>query len=180
MVHTLALIGAWRLCYSRLVSFLMRCVAGLVFLLVACTPADQTKAPSKPLRADISSAGPGSVQALVAQAQQEARAEGRRLVVYVGASWCEPCQVFLNTLKAGELPAHFADLRFLKFDHDNDENRLDEAGYGGAMIPRFVVPAPDGSSTGRRFEGSTKGPEAIANIVPRLEGILNAPEAAAP
>ena len=162
-------------------SFPMRLTVGLVCLLVACKPADPVaQAPSKPLRADISTAGPGAVQALVAKAQQAAQREGRRLVVYVGASWCEPCQVFLDTLKAGELPAHFADLRFLKFDHDNDESRLNEAGYGGALIPRFVVPASDGSSTERRFEGSTKGPEAITNIVPRLEGILNAPEAAAP
>ena len=122
----------------------------------------------------------GEVPELVLAELEQAKQHGQQLLVYVGASWCEPCQVFLDALKANELPPHFDDLRFLKFDHDNDESRLDEAGFGGKMIPRFVVPAPDGSATERRFEGSTKGPEAITNIVPRLEGILDAPAPASP
>jgi hypothetical protein len=80
----------------------------------------------------------------------------------------------LDATKAGDLPPELADLRFLKFDHDSDEDRLNEAGYGGEMIPRFVMPGPGGESTERRFEGSSKGPGAMANIVPRLEGILEA------
>jgi hypothetical protein len=43
------------------------------------------------------------------------------------------------------------------------------------MIPRFVIPDKDGAATQRRFEGSIKGPEAVANMVPRLEAILAAP-----
>lgn len=112
------------------------------------------------------------VEAQVAQSRSEAIRDGRRLVVYVGAVWCEPCEFFLKALKAGGLPPSLADLRFLKFDHDADEQRLLEAGYGGEMIPRFVRPDALGRATVRRFEGSVKGPAAMENIVPRLEKIL--------
>lgn len=152
----------------------IRFVVGLLALAVACKSADSTKAPQTPERADVVLAGSGPVQAEVVTAQAQAGRDGRRLVVYVGATWCEPCQVFLDATKAGDLPPELADLRFLKFDHDSDEDRLNEAGYGGEMIPRFVMPGPGGESTERRFEGSSKGPGAMANIVPRLEGILEA------
>lgn len=144
----------------------------LLFSAVACNSADSSKAPKAPDRADVIAAGSGSVQAEVVTALAQASRDGRRLVVYVGASWCEPCQLFLDATKAGDLPAQLSDLRFLKFDHDSDEDRLNEAGFGGVMIPRFVVPGPGGVSTERRFEGATKGPGAMASIVPRLEGIL--------
>jgi thiol-disulfide isomerase/thioredoxin len=120
-------------------------------------------------------AGPGPVAALVAEAQGLAAKEKRRLIVYVGATWCEPCKYFLSAVEAEELPEKFGDLRFLKFDNDEDDERLSEAGYGGQMIPRFVLPGDGGKATEHRFEGSIKGPEAVANIVPRLEAILAAP-----
>ncbi len=136
---------------------------------------EAVKAASKASPETLTHASSDPVQEQVMSAGKRAQESGQRLVVYVGASWCEPCQVFLNALKAGELPTQLADLHFLKFDHDSDEARLEEAGYGGQMIPRFIVPAADGSATERRFEGSTKGPEAMANIVPRLEKILAEP-----
>lgn len=150
-------------------------VLALVCWQAACQPSDPSSSPTPPSRADLVIAGPGPVPAEVAAARTRALQEGRRLVVYVGATWCQPCEHFLSAVQAGDLPAHFGDLRFLKFDHDHDETRLNESGYGGELIPRFVVPAADGAATANRFEGSTKGPEAMTNIVPRLEGILAAP-----
>ncbi len=147
-------------------------VLGLLVFALACKPADSSKAAAAPERADIVVANSGPVQVQVASAQAEATRDGRRLVVYVGARWCQPCQIFLDATRAGALPSQLSDLRFLKFDHDSDEDRLNEAGYGGDMIPRFVMPGKDGEATDRRFEGSSKGPDAMANIVPRLEGIL--------
>lgn len=146
------------------------------FVLLACQPAHK-EAPREepkpaPTRADLVTPGPGPVQEQVSSAQRLAVAEGRRIVVYVGATWCEPCKYFLESIEANTLPGSFADLRFLKFDHDADEERLNDSGYGGQMIPRFVVPGADGAATDKRFEGSTKGPQAMDNIVPRLERIL--------
>ena len=123
-------------------------------------------------QAELVSAKPGPVPALVLEALAQARSDKRRLVVYVGASWCEPCEYFLEAVKANTLPEQFRDLRFLKFDNDVDEDRLAAAGYGGQMIPRFVLPGREGLASERRFEGSVKGPEAIANIAPRLDALL--------
>jgi thiol-disulfide isomerase/thioredoxin len=124
------------------------------------------------MQAEVVVAGPGPVSELVAKAQGAASSEGRRLVVYVGANWCEPCKYFLSAVESNELPKKLGDLRFLKFDNDEDDERLSQAGYGGQMIPRFVVPGAEGRATKHRFEGSIKGPEAVANIVPRLEALL--------
>jgi hypothetical protein len=94
------------------------------------------------------------------------------MLVYVSASWCEPCKYFQQAVNSGKLPDSLKKVTFLKFDHDRDDVRLSEAGYGGRMLPRFVVPGASGFSTDRRFEGSIKGPGAVDNIVPRLEAIL--------
>ena len=167
-VHTKATCGAWRLCYNQPVRHRASVVLASAYLLFSCQPAQQAETK----KADLVVPGTGPVNDLVVSAQRLAAKEGRRIVVYVGATWCEPCKYFLESVKTGSLPAHFADLRFLKFDNDTDEQRLEAAGYGGQMIPRFVIPAADGAGTHKRFEGSTKGPQAMDNIVPRLERIL--------
>ncbi len=138
----------------------------------ACTVSPKS---TEPVRADMVMASPGLVKELVYEALQRAEKDGRRLVVYVGATWCEPCEVFSEALRAGELPSSLADLRVLKFDNDADEQRLADANYGGQMIPRFVKPRADGTGSSNRFEGSIKGPGAVDNIAPKLEALLGAP-----
>lgn len=104
---------------------------------------------------------------------QRGRAEQRRVLVYVGATWCEPCQRFHAAVQSGELNAELAGLRFLEFDRDRDGTELGEAGYGSRMIPLFVVPSADGSGSPLRIEGSVKGPEAVRkNLMPRLREML--------
>ena len=97
---------------------------------------------------------------------------GRKLVVYVGATWCEPCQRFHKAAAAGSLDADFPDLTLLELDLDKDKDRLERAGYGSSMIPLFVRPNADGRASEKRFEGSIKGDGAVANISPRLKRIL--------
>lgn len=97
---------------------------------------------------------------------------GRKLVVYVGATWCEPCQRFHKAAAAGSLDADFPDLTLLELDLDKDKDRLDRAGYSSSMIPLFVRPNVDGRASEKRFEGSIKGDGAVANISPRLKRIL--------
>lgn len=114
----------------------------------------------------------GPIAPLIASEMRKAGAAGRRLVVYVGATWCEPCKRFHEAVEAGELNDVFPNLRLLEFDYDRDEVRLSEAGYASKMLPLFAVPKPDGSSTGRHIEGSVKGDGAVDNIVPRLKRLL--------
>ena len=149
-----------------------------IFLLVALvgTACQEPHGSPAPRRPDIVVAGPGPVDAVVRGALAQAHHEGRRLVVYVSAVWCEPCERFQASLRAGELDAYFPDLRFFKFDHDQDGPRLEAAGYAGNYLPRFVVPAQDGTATAQRMEGGTKANDTVfTSIGPRLQRMLSTP-----
>ncbi|HXU83506.1 MAG TPA: thioredoxin family protein [Polyangia bacterium] len=125
---------------------------------------------------ELVEAGPGPADAVVRTALAEAQRDGRRLLVYVSATWCEPCERFQKALRAGELDAAFPALTMLKFDHDRDLPRLQQAGYAGNLIPRFVIPGPDGRGTARRVEGGTKAEDTVAtSIGPRLRLLLDGP-----
>src|SRR4051794_41158698 len=131
---------------------LLLLVVASVVALVACQrahphAADTHRGP------ELVEAGPGPVDQVVRRALADADRDDRRLLVYVSATWCEPCERFQKAVRAGELDAAFPKLRLLKFDYDNDHPRLEQAGYTGNLIPRFVIPGPDGRGTDRRMEG---------------------------
>lgn len=111
----------------------------------------------------------------VTVALQTAMAAARdlRVVAYVGAEWCEPCTRFHRAVEAGELDAQLSGVQFVEFDSDHDRERLSAAGYDGRLIPRFVVPAVDGTPSGRRTEGGVKGAEAVPHIMARLQALLD-------
>jgi len=147
----------------------------LAFLLAACQHSERhgTAHPAGP---ELIEAGPGPADAVVRTALADAHRDGRRLLVYVSATWCEPCERFQKALRAGELDAAFPGLTMLKFDHDRDLPRLQEAGYTGNLIPRFVIPGPDGRATDRRIEGGTKAADTVStSIGPRLRRLLDGP-----
>lgn len=114
----------------------------------------------------------GDVADVAQRELERSRKDGRALLVYVGATWCEPCQRFHKAAEGGEIPADLPATRMLEFDLDRDAERLEAAGYGSKMIPLFAVPGPDGRATAARMEGSIKGPGAVGNIVPRLRALL--------
>lgn len=157
-------------------------LAALAATLAACPSAPvEPSAPPAPPAEDVGPrvrfvpATPGEVTALVRAFAAEARAGGRAPLVYVGATWCEPCQYFHGAVERGDLDAELPRLALLEFDRDRDGERLDAAGYGSLMIPLFVVPEADGRGGARRIEGSIHGPGSPAQIVPRLRAILGPP-----
>jgi thiol-disulfide isomerase/thioredoxin len=130
-------------------------------------------APARPSKVELTPAPEGEdVATLVRRELERARADGRELVVYVGASWCEPCRRFHEAARDGELDAAFPTLRLVEFDLDRDDARLRAAGYASKMIPLFAAPGADGRATGLQIEGSIKGDGAVAQIAPRLERML--------
>jgi thiol-disulfide isomerase/thioredoxin len=132
-----------------------------------------TSAAAKALPVEtIAAPAEGEVQEIVRSELVKAKAEGRTLLVYVGASWCEPCQRFHQAAKAGQLDGAFPGLRLLELDLDRDGDRLKRAGYVSKMIPLFAVPREDGTASGRQIEGSIKGPGAVDQISPRLRALL--------
>ena len=114
----------------------------------------------------------GDVDALVRDALVKSSAKKRRLVVYVGATWCEPCRRFHEAAAKGELDTAFPDLDMLVFDLDRDGERLASAGYVSKYIPLFALPRTDGTSSGKQVEGGIKGEGAVAYITPKLQSLL--------
>lgn len=115
----------------------------------------------------------GDVVRLVGAFVARARAEGRVPLVYVGATWCEPCQYFHAAAVRGDLDAELPPLALLELDLDRDRERIAAAGYGSRMIPLFAVPGDDGRGTGQQIEGSIHGPGSPSEIAPRLRALLS-------
>jgi thiol-disulfide isomerase/thioredoxin len=115
----------------------------------------------------------GELAPMVQREDARARGEGRRLVVYVGATWCEPCERFKKALAGGALDVELAGLRLLELDADRDQARLESAGCGSSYLPLFALPEADGRCSAReRLEGSIKGEGAVAEITPRLRRLV--------
>ena len=121
---------------------------------------------------DIVGAPEGDLPSLVVAEREKARAEGRVLVVYVGAPWCEPCNHFHAAAEAGNLEGKLPRMRLFELDHDKDEARLQDAGYVSRLIPLFAIPAPDGRASEAHIEGSIKGEGSVGEIVPRLAHLI--------
>lgn len=132
-------------------------------------------APAKPTgpRLEFLAAPEGEVAALVTKETERATKEGRHLVVYVGALWCEPCQRFHDAAVKGSLDGALPPTRFLEFDLDRDETRLAAAGYKSDYIPLFALAGPDGRASGKQIAGSIKGPGAPDEITPRLVRMID-------
>jgi thiol:disulfide interchange protein len=109
----------------------------------------------------------------IARERAAAIANHARLLVYVGASWCEPCRRFHDALASGQLDSALRGVRFLEFDHDQAKDALARAGYHSQLIPLFALPRADGTASEQRMEGSIKGESAVAaNLLPRLRELL--------
>jgi thiol-disulfide isomerase/thioredoxin len=150
-----------------------------LFLIAVCACENEPSADKQPPppvehgKVEIVSAGAGEPATTVIQREAErAKADGRHLVVYVGAPWCEPCVRFHKAAAAGELDTVFPKLRLLEFDHDRDEARLRDAGCVSRLIPLFAKPDASGHCSSQRIEGSIKGDGAVAEITPRLRNLL--------
>jgi hypothetical protein len=152
---------------------------------VACrSQADVAPAPSAVAAVEAAPAAPsgklrvvpapeGSVESIVRDALAAARTEGRTLVVYVGAVWCEPCQHFHHAAERGDLDAAFPRMTLLEFDLDRDRERLAAAGYVSKYIPLFALPGPDGAASGKQVEGGIKGDGAVGYISARLTAMIS-------
>lgn len=161
-------------------------LVGGIFALSACHGQEQKRSATKALA--TAAAAPRSrekpklehradaapLEQFVQQHVEEADAQGMRVLVYVGATWCEPCQRFHKALASGELDEALAGTKFLEFDADKDRAELRTAGYSSKYIPLFSVPDHSGHASGLAIEGSIKGDDAVKkNLVPRLLALLD-------
>lgn len=101
-----------------------------------------------------------------------------QVLVYVGASWCEPCRYFHQALVDGKLDELLKGKHVVEYDLDQSKTELTSAGYSARMIPLFALPNPDGTASPRMISGSIKGAAAVSdNLVPRLRALLGGADA---
>lgn len=113
------------------------------------------------------------MEAIIIRELARARSEGRDLLVYVGAEWCEPCKRFHDAAAAGQLDDSFPTLRLIEFDADRDAARLKAAGCTSKLIPLFARPTPDGRCDPElRHMGGVKGEAAVPFLSARLKAML--------
>ena len=112
------------------------------------------------------------IPALVRSELARASTARRRLVVYVGASWCEPCQQIHHAIVAHQLDDAFPDLTLVAFDLDRDGPALERGGYASPMIPLFAIPEADGRGGPRREVGGRKDIDNVPLLVAKLHRLL--------
>ena len=113
------------------------------------------------------------VAPVIAKEVARATADHKKLLVYLGAVWCEPCVKFHAAAARGELDRDFGDVRMLVFDADRDNEALQRAGYKYELVPLFALPGTDGKSINKQIEGSVKGSSYVEQISPRLRALLD-------
>lgn len=105
---------------------------------------------------------------LIRTERLKAKAEGRVLVVYASAAWCEPCRKLKEEIHAGRLDDKLAKVTLLAFDADKDTDRLASAGYKFQFIPYVALPGADGHPA-ESLEARGKGGGAWRELVGKLE-----------
>lgn len=129
-----------------------------------------------PTSVDLVSAPTGDepVEEIMKRELARAEDEGRQVLVYVGAEWCEPCKRFHDAAAAGELDDAFPTLRLVEFDADRDGARLEAAGCASKLIPLFARPTEEGRCHPElRHMGGVKGEGAVPFLTTRLKAMLS-------
>jgi hypothetical protein len=123
--------------------------------------------------------GGGGVRVVVAPADADAIAtvrterlraknDGRVLVLYVGAGWCEPCRAMKREIESGRLDARLAKVTLLAFDADRDADRLAAGGYAFKFIPYVALPGSDGHVSDSQ-EAKGHGKDAWRELLAKLD-----------
>ena len=123
------------------------------FLLLACLAASACKVspPRIDPQATVRFVTAEEGEVAPALVRRMAAVKDRRLMVFVSASWCEPCQRFHQAVERGELTGKLGQLDLVAYDAEPDAERLLMSGYEARMIPAFTVPGPDGRATPLHF-----------------------------
>jgi len=97
------------------------------------------------------------------------------VLVYVGATWCEPCRQLHAAATSGSLDGSLGPLRLLELDLDRDESRLEAAGYHSDFVPLIARPGPDGHASGVQTDGVKQGRDYVEQLTPRIRGLIDRP-----
>ncbi|MBI4953043.1 MAG: thioredoxin family protein [Myxococcales bacterium] len=149
----------------------MRRRAELAVLVVAATTSCHAGPPGPEL---VAAPAEGEVAAILKGELARAVADDRILFVYVGASWCEPCDRFRRAVERGGLRERLPRFRFVAFDRDRDGARLAAAGCASKLLPLFARPDADGRCSTARLEGAQAGDAGTMELTAKLRALVGA------
>jgi hypothetical protein len=143
--------------------------------LVACSSSTESPSPTPATgKVELIEAPPnGDLATYVAGEVARGTRDHVPVLVYVGATWCDPCKAFHAAAAAGKLDAALGPLRLVEFDQDRDGTYLEAAGYTSKLVPLFARPGADGKSTGKQIEGVRKGADYVEQLTPRVRSLLD-------
>jgi thioredoxin-like negative regulator of GroEL len=116
----------------------------------------------------ITAAQDSDALSLVRTERLKAKADGRVLVVYVSATWCEPCKKLKEEIEAGRLDDRYGKTTLLAFDADKDLDRLGAAGYTFKFVPYVALPGADGRPAESQ-EATGHGKDAWKELLGKLD-----------
>jgi thiol-disulfide isomerase/thioredoxin len=148
-------------------------LVSIVALLVGCSSS------SAPERAGgkveiLAAPATGDLATYVAGEVQRGERDRVPVLVYVGATWCQPCKELHAAATSGQLDTALGPLRLLEFDQDRDGTYLEAAGYKSAMVPLLAKPKADGRASGQQFDGVKTGLEYVPQLTTKIQGLLGA------
>ncbi len=150
-------------------------VVMMLALAAAGCSADERAAPAAapPRKVEIVAApAHGELAPYVASEVVRGTRDGVPVLVYVGATWCEPCRDFHAAASSGALDAELGPLRVLELDLDRDGGRLAAAGYQSRLVPLFARPGADGRASGAQTDGVRTGGGYVEQLIPRIRALV--------
>jgi len=104
---------------------------------------------------------------------ERAKKDDRVTLVYVGASWCVPCQAFRRLVLEGAFDEGLPRLRLLAFDAEHHAVPLGRSGCATTAVPTFVRPMAKGRCSAQKAAGIAAGKDPVAYLTPRLKRLMS-------
>lgn len=99
--------------------------------------------------------------ALLADHARRAAGQGLRPVLYVGATWCQPCKLLLEHRDDPRVAHALRGTYTVEIDFDDwTVAEMSAAGYGVQAVPMFFAIGADGKAAGPRLDGAAWGSDA--------------------
>jgi hypothetical protein len=93
--------------------------------------------------------------------------------VYIGATWCAPCNAIKHNLDKPIMIDAFKGTYIMKLDFDAWEDKLPGAGLQHEAVPVFFALDASGKPTGRMIDGGAWGNDTPENIAPALKAFFS-------
>jgi thiol:disulfide interchange protein len=95
---------------------------------------------------------------LLAEHARHAAEQGLRPVLYVGASWCQPCKLLLQHRDDPRVVNALRGTYTVEVDFDDwTVAELGASGYDVQAVPVLLAIGPDGKAAGPRLDGAAWG-----------------------